>query len=86
MFAKLCGVDLRHSRFNNHAVAQTSVARINAIVIRDDICDVLCYHILGDVASAESMWSYVTDAMTEFDGWLVGTDALSSLARLAGDT
>jgi sarcosine oxidase subunit gamma len=84
MFAKLCGVDLRPSRFDNHAVAQTSVAHINAIVIRDDINDVLSYHVLGDVASAGSMWSYITDAMTEFDGWLVGIDALSSLARPAG--
>jgi len=86
MFAKLCGVDLRPGRFDNHAVAQTSVARINAIVIRDDINDVPSYHVLGDVTAAESMWSYVTDAMTEFDGWLVGIDALSSLARLAGET
>ncbi len=86
MFAKLCGVDLRPGRFDNHAVAQTSVARINAIVIRDDVNDVLFYHVLGDVASAGSMWSYITDAMTEFDGRLVGIDALSSLARPAGET
>jgi len=85
MFAKLCGVDLRPGRFDNHAVAQTSVAHINAIVIRDDINNVLFYHVLGDVASAGSMWSYITDAMTEFDGWLVGIDALSSLAKLAGE-
>jgi sarcosine oxidase subunit gamma len=86
MFAKLCGVDLRPGRFDNHAVAQTPVAHVNAIIIRDDINDVLFYHVLGDVASAGSMWSYVTDAMTEFDGRLVGLDALSSLARLAGET
>lgn len=86
MLAKLCGVDLRPGRFANRAVAQTLVARINAIVIRDDINDVLSYHVLGDVASAGSMWSYITDAMTEFDGWLVGIDVLSSLARPASET
>jgi sarcosine oxidase subunit gamma len=86
MFAKLCGVDLRPGRFDNHAVAQTSVAHINAIIIRDDINDVLYYHVLGDVASAGSMWSYITDSMAEFDGRLVGLDALSSLARLASET
>jgi sarcosine oxidase subunit gamma len=86
MFAKLCGVDLRPGRFDNHAVAQTPVAHINAIIIRDDINDVLFYHVLGDVASAGSMWAYITDAMAEFDGRLVGLDALSSLARLAGET
>ena len=86
MFAKLCGVDLRPGRFDNRTVAQTLVARINAIVIRDDINDILSYHVLGDVPSAGSMWSYITDAMIEFDGCLVGTDALSSFARLAGET
>ena len=52
MFAKICGVDLRPKSFANHAIAQTSVARTNAIVIRDDLGDVLAFHLLGDSASA----------------------------------
>jgi sarcosine oxidase subunit gamma len=36
MMAKICGVDLRHDRFGDLAIAQTSVARLNAIVLRAD--------------------------------------------------
>jgi len=72
MFAKICGVDLRPHKFANHAVAQTSIARINGIVIRDDIGEVLGYHLLGDSASAEYLWRCLLDAMEEFGGGPIG--------------
>jgi len=37
MLAKLCGVGLRPKRFADRSVAQTSVARMSAIVIRNDL-------------------------------------------------
>lgn len=77
LFAKLCAVDLRSGRFKNLFVAQTSVARISAIVLRDDLGSVVSYHLLGDSASAGSMWAYLTDAMAEFDGQVVGIDAIA---------
>ena len=72
MFAKICGVDLRLDKFANHRIAQTSVARINAVVIRDDIGDLPAFHVLGDSASADYMWMCLVDAMEEFDGGPVG--------------
>jgi sarcosine oxidase subunit gamma len=80
MFAKICGVDLRPKSFANHAIAQTSVARTNCIVIRSDLGSALAYHVLGDSASAGFMWTSVLDAMTEFDGTPVGLDALLALS------
>lgn len=80
MFAKLCAVDLRPRQFENLSVAQTSVARINAIVLRDDIDGTVCYHLLGDSASAASMWTSVLDAAAEFGGRPVGIDAISRSA------
>ena len=80
MFAKICGVDLRPKSFANHAIAQTSVARTNCIVIRDDLGGVLAYHLLGDSASAGFVWSAVVDAMAEFGGALVGLDGLLKLS------
>lgn len=68
MFAKLCGVDLRAHVFADGAVAQTSVTRLNAIVIRQGDA----YHLLADSASAEYLWACVTDAMAEFDGSIAG--------------
>jgi len=73
MFAKVCSVDLRPQSFADLHIAQTSVARVNAIVIRDDQsfkdkCDFPCYHVLADWASARSLWDYLLDAMAEFSG------------------
>lgn len=72
MLAKLCGVDLRRHVFADGAVAQTSVARLNAIVLRqgDD------FHLLADSASAEYLWECVVDAMAEFGGSVAGADHL----------
>lgn len=79
MFAKICGIDLRPKSFDNHAIAQTSVARSNAIIIRDDIGTVPAFHMLGDSASAGYMWMCLLDAMEEFDGGPVGLEAVTSL-------
>lgn len=80
MFAKLCGVDLRPKNFPVGAVAQTSVARGNAIVIRRDLGGTLAYDILGDSASADYMWRCLLDAMAEFGGRPAGLAALRRLA------
>ena len=80
MFAKLCGVDLRPGKFADGRIAQTSLARMNAVVIRGDRGGTLAYHLLGDSASAAYLWDCLIDAMTEFDGAPVGLAALRGLA------
>ena len=82
MFAKICGVDLRASKFSQLEIAQTSVARMNVVVIRDDLGDTPAYHILGDVASASYLWVCLLDAMGEFDGGLMGLGTVRQLAGL----
>lgn len=79
--AKLCGVDLRARAFDNLRVAQTSVARLNAIVIRDDVADIHAFHLLADSASAEYWWECLLDAGLEYDLRIVGLDALRELNR-----
>ena len=79
--AKLCGVDLRAKSFDNLQVAQTSVARLNAIVIRDDVADVHAFHLLADSASAEYWWDCLLDAGAEHDLRVVGLDILRELKR-----
>ena len=61
-------VNLRPHKFANWAVAQTSIVRMNGIVIRDDIGDASAYHLLADSASADYLWNCLLDAMTEFGG------------------
>ena len=76
MFSKICAVDLRPARFSNHAVAQPSVARLNAIVVRDDLGATPAFHLLADSASADYLWRCLIDAMAEFGGVAVAEDAL----------
>ncbi|WDY56206.1 sarcosine oxidase [Pseudomonas sp. PSKL.D1] len=63
VMAKLCGVDLRAEAFPLGAVAQTSAARINVIVVNaggDGL------YILFDRASLQYFRAAVLDAMEEF--------------------
>lgn len=80
MFAKICGVDLRPAHFPDGHLAQTSVAKMSAIVARQDLGGTLAYHLVCDSASADYMWTCVTDAMAEFGGGPVGLEAVRALA------
>lgn len=81
MFAKICGVDLRPHKFDNGRIAQTSMAKMSAVVVRADLGRALSYYVLADSASAEYLWTCIGDAMAEFAGAPVG---LAVLRRLAG--
>lgn len=83
MLAKVCAVDLRASIFGNGNIAQTSVARLGAVIIRHDLGKTLHYHILADSAAAGYLWDCLLDAMDEFNGGPVG---LTALRRLDQDT
>ena len=68
IMAKLCGVDLIPSAFVPGSVAQTSVARVNGIIVNTSTGDTPCFHLLFDRASAHYLWHVLIDAMQEFDG------------------
>ncbi len=76
MLAKLCAVDLRAEKFLEFAVAQTSVAKLTAIVVRSDIQSALALHLLADSASAIYFSSCLIDAAREFGGELIGLSQL----------
>jgi sarcosine oxidase subunit gamma len=80
MFAKICGVDLRPHRFADGSIAQTSLAKMSAVVVRADLGDLPAFHVLADSASAEYLWGCLLDAMAEFDGAPVGWAAVRQLA------
>jgi len=79
MFAKICGVDLRAHRFAEGAIAQTSVARMNGIVLRRDFAETPGFYLLADSASGDYLWDCLLDAMMEFEGGPVGLAALQIL-------
>ena len=76
VLAKLCGVDLRPTAFPVGAVAQTSAARINVIIINLAEGELPCLQILCDRASLSYFWDALLDAMAEFGGQPAGIDAL----------
>lgn len=68
VMAKVCGVDLSFPAFKPGAVAQTSVARVNAIVIHSGSAAAPAFHILWDRASKEYFEGALRDALEEFGG------------------
>lgn len=76
IMAKLCAVDLSEEAFFTGQVVQTSVARINAIVmnISDDVAPK--FNILCDRTMSLYLWEVLEDAIQEFNGQVVGIEAL----------
>lgn len=79
MFAKLCGIDLRPHTFANHTIAQTSVARLNAILARADIGQTVVFHLLADIASSLYLSKCLLDAAGEFGGEFAGLERIERL-------
>lgn len=76
VMAKLCGVDLQQQAFTVGQVAQTSVARINAIVINVSDAQTQKFNLLCDRAAALYLWDVLIDAIDEFDGQVAGIEAI----------
>ncbi|MBJ9984700.1 sarcosine oxidase [Acinetobacter sp. S40] len=76
VMAKLCGVDLSSEVFAIGQIAQTSVARVNAIVINVSDTQTQKFDILCDRMAALYLWEVLQDAITEFDGKAVGIEGL----------
>ena len=81
VLAKLCAVDMEPSNFANYTVAQTSVARTGAIVIRTDIHNTLGYRLLVDSSGIRNFWHYLLDAVHEFAGRPSGIQDLRTRAH-----
>jgi sarcosine oxidase, subunit gamma len=79
MFAKICGIDLRLDKFERGRIAQTSVAKMNGIILRQDGGETPVFHLLADSASADYLWEALLDAMAEFGGAPIGLTALRGL-------
>lgn len=79
MFAKICAVDLRPPAFDNLRIAQTNVARLSTIIMRNDAGTLPSYDLLTDLASAVYVWDCLLDAMAEFEGAPVGLSAMRAV-------
>jgi sarcosine oxidase subunit gamma len=78
MLSKLCAIDFRPDRFGDLAIAQTMVARLNAIVLRADVEGQLTFDVLSDSASAAYMLDCLKDSAEEFGGGFTGAGTAAS--------
>lgn len=67
MFAKVCGVDLNERVFGCSSIAQTSVARVNATIVKRVISGEEGYYVLSDIAGSQHLWEAIADASSEFN-------------------
>jgi len=72
VMAKLCGVDLRADAFPTASIAQTSVARINAVVVSHPCGDDDAISVLADFTYSEYLGHVLQDAIEEFGGTMRG--------------
>ncbi len=80
LMARLCGVDLRPHVFPPDGVAQTSVARLSAVVVRDDIGDLPAFHLFADFASGAYLWQVLSRTASELGGGPIGGATLREIA------
>ena len=77
VMSSLCAVNLQPKHFNDGSIAQTSVARANTIIIRDD-ANHLCFHLLSDVSMALYMWEVMLESVKALGGQATGIEQLIS--------
>jgi heterotetrameric sarcosine oxidase gamma subunit len=68
VLAKVCALNFSDSAFPNNHIAQTSLAKVRASIIRHDQNDVLAYQILVGYPVTAYVWDVFFDATQEFDG------------------
>jgi sarcosine oxidase subunit gamma len=78
--ATVCGVDLGEHVFADGAVAQTSVARVSAVLLRADLGHTPCFFVLGSSTSAEFVWDALARVRGTSDVTAVGIHALQGLS------
>ena len=79
---KICGLDFHPSVFPNRTAAQSSVARVHTIIIRDDLQggSLPAYQLHISRSEAAYLWEALADAASEFGGQPIGASALAALS------
>lgn len=68
VLAKVCGLDFSDKAFPNNHIAQSSLAKVRATIIRHDKDKLPAYRILIGYPATAYVWEVLFDAMREFDG------------------
>jgi sarcosine oxidase, subunit gamma len=76
VLAKVCGLDFSDRTFLDKHAAQTSLAKVRALIIRDDEDSLPIYKLFVDRSLASYVWDVVYDAAQEFGGVVFNYDML----------
>ncbi len=66
VLSQLCGLDFSGRAFPNGRAAQTSLAKVRALIVRDDVHAARRYLLAVDRSHAAYVWDAIIDAMQEF--------------------
>ncbi len=67
VLAKVCALDFSDRAFPSRHAAQTSLAKVRALIIRDDLDAIPAYQLYVDRSLAAYVWDVVRDATQEFE-------------------
>jgi sarcosine oxidase subunit gamma len=73
---KVCGLDFTDSEFPNRYAAQTSLAKVRALIVRLDTAQAPAYYLIVDRSLAAYVWEVVYDATQEFSGVVMSQELL----------
>lgn len=76
---KVCGLNFSDAQFPNRHAAQTRLAKVNCLIIRDDRGDLPAYLLIVERSLAVYVWGVVQDATREFSGAILPGDTLDTL-------
>lgn len=66
LLGKLCALPFDPANFPNHHVAQSSLAKVHTVILRNDLSDLPAFELYFDRPYAEYVWESVMDAGNEF--------------------
>ncbi len=78
---KLCALDFASTKFPDRSAAQTSLAKVRALIIRMDAGPLLAYYLVVDRSLADYVWEVVYDAGQEWDAIVLSQDSLEHLRK-----
>lgn len=81
LLRKVCGLDFRDEVFADGQARQTSVAKVNQLIIRRDLGTLPAYALIGARSLGEYLWGVLQEAGQEWDLTPIGWAALDSLVQ-----
>ena len=79
LLSRLCGLDFHHSRFPNWTAKQSSVAKTNQLIVRQDAGETAVYYLIGARSLAAYLWQTIMAAGQDLLIVPIGAEAYGNL-------